>query len=109
MIPYLLVAVYGVKLAMSGETYEKDSGARTKELVVASIASLYSLLMIYSGGLKYVLLSAAIYLPASYLYFQARREQNQPVFQGTEKILFGVIAVAGIVAIWAIASGRIEV
>jgi len=31
LIPYLLVAAYGLKLAYTGETYEKDPGARNKE------------------------------------------------------------------------------
>jgi arginine:ornithine antiporter/lysine permease len=109
LIPYLLVAAYGLKLAYSGETYEKDPGARSKELIIAAIATFYSALMIYSGGLKYILLSALIYLPATALFWRARKDAGQPVFAKSETVLFAFVTVGALIALWALATGRIAV
>jgi arginine:ornithine antiporter/lysine permease len=109
LIPYLLVAAYGLKLARTGESYEKDAGARNKDLVIAAIATGYSVLMIYSGGLKYILLSALIYLPATALFWRARKDAGKQVFSQSETVLFTFIAIGAVIALWALATGRITV
>jgi arginine:ornithine antiporter/lysine permease len=109
LIPYLLVAAYALKLARTGESYEKDPGARNKDLAVAAIATGYSILMIYSGGLKYILLSALIYLPATALFWRARKDAGKQVFAQSETILFALIAIGAVIALWALATGRIAV
>lgn len=92
LIPYLLVAAFGFMLAQRGETYEGDS-ARTRDLVLAGIAALYSAFMIYAGGLKYVLLAALLYAPGTILYYWARREQGQRLFTQVELVVFVIAAV----------------
>jgi arginine:ornithine antiporter / lysine permease len=109
LIPYLLVAAYGLKLAYTGETYEKDPGLRKKELIIAGVATFYALLMIWSGGLKYILLSALIYLPSTLLYYRARKSMNLPVFAKSETVLFAVIALGAVIAIWSLATGQITI
>ena len=63
LIPYLLVAAYGVQLAWRGETYAGQPGERRLDLVRGAIAALYAAGMIYAGGAKFLLLSALIYAP----------------------------------------------
>jgi len=109
LIPYLLVAAYAFKLALSGETYERNPGLRTRAMIIGGLATVYTLVMIYSGGLKYVLLSAVILLPGTILFYLARREQNVRTFAHAEAIVFGIIAVGAAIAIFAIATGRIVV
>ena len=109
LIPYLLVAAYALKLAYTGETYEKDASERNKELAIAGIATVYSILMIYSGGLKYILLSALIYLPATLLFWRARKDAGAQVFAKSETLLFALIAVGAVIALWSLATGRITV
>jgi len=109
LIPYLLVAAYALKLARSGESYEQDPGARSKDLIVAAIATFYSILMIYSGGLKYILLSALIYLPATLLFWRARKDAGKQVFEKSETVLFALIAAGAVIALFALATGRITV
>lgn len=109
LIPYLLVAVYGLKLAYIGETYEQNPGLRNKELIIAGVATFYAALMIYAGGLKYILLSALIYLPSTVLYYRARKANNLPVFAKSETVLFAVIAIGAVIAIWALATGQITI
>jgi arginine:ornithine antiporter/lysine permease len=65
--------------------------------------------MLYAGGAKFLLLSALLYAPGTWLYFYARREQRQRVFSLAEMIVFGVVASAAIVALVALVSGAIAI
>jgi len=109
LIPYLLVAAYGLKLAWTGETYTVDRGSRTADWVRSAIATVYAAGMLYTGGLKFVLLSALLYAPGTTLFFLARREQNAPVFTRVEMIVFGAVFVAGMVAVVALVSGAMSI
>jgi arginine:ornithine antiporter/lysine permease len=109
LIPYLLVGAYGLKLALTRETYETDETSRKKDLIIAVIATFYSLLMLYAGGMKYILLSAVIYGPGTLLYIIAKREQNAKLFTPAEMGLFVIVMVAAIVAIYSIATGIITI
>jgi arginine:ornithine antiporter/lysine permease len=109
LIPYLLVAAYSLKLVITRETYEHSSKGYYKDLVISLIATLYASLMIYAGGLTYVLLSAVIYAPGTLLYYIAKREQGKKIFSGTEKTLFTVIALAAVACIYGIVTGSITI
>ncbi len=109
LIPYLLVAAYGLKLAWTKETYESNDQGRRKDLIIALIATLYACLMLYAGGMKYILLSAIIYAPGSILFFIARREQNKKIFTTPEKYLFSIIAFAAVIAVYGLFMGYIRI
>ncbi|WP_145570886.1 amino acid permease [Yersinia bercovieri] len=109
LIPYLLVGAYGLKLAWTGETYETNKVGHRKDLIFALIATFYSALMIYAGGMKYLLLSAIIYGPGTILYLIAKREQQQKAFNSYERVLFIVLIVAAVAAIYSIATGIITI
>ncbi|HEY0209479.1 basic amino acid/polyamine antiporter [Acerihabitans sp.] len=109
LIPYLLVGAYALKLAWTKETYETDARGHTKDLVIAAIATFYALLMIYAGGLKYLLLSAIIYGPGTVLFILAKREQKAELFTTAERILFIVVMLAAIAALWSLATGVITI
>ncbi|CNJ12896.1 Arginine/ornithine antiporter [Yersinia aldovae ATCC 35236] len=109
LIPYLLVGAYGLKLAWTGETYETNARGHRKDLIFAIIATFYSALMIYAGGLKYLLLSAIIYGPGTILYLIAKREQHQKAFNTYERILFIVLIVAAVIALYSIFTGIITI
>lgn len=107
LIPYLLVGAYGLKLAWTGETYEIDKANHKKDLFIAIIATFYALLMLYSGGIKYLLLSAIIYGPGTLLYIMAKREQQAKLFTLAEMVLFVIVMITALVAIYSIATGII--
>ncbi|GAB4369859.1 MAG: amino acid permease [Elainellaceae cyanobacterium] len=109
LIPYLLVAAYGLKLATTGETYERDARSRNRELIFGAIATLYAALMIYAGGVKYLLLSGLIYAPGTILFFLARREQNRKVFTFGEWFIFSLAVIAALSALYALVTGRITI
>jgi arginine:ornithine antiporter/lysine permease len=110
LIPYLFVAAYGLMIAQRGETYDKRPEERRRDLIIASAAVLYTLFMIYAGGLKFILLSAVLFAPGTVLYFIARREQGLPVFNKTSDwVTFGVILAAGVYGVYGLATGAISI
>jgi arginine:ornithine antiporter / lysine permease len=109
LIPYVLVAGYGLKLAQHGETYEVRPEERRKDLIVAAIATVYTIFMIVAGGLKFVLLSCILFAPGTVLYFLARREQGLQVFTQLERLLFFAIVVGAVIGLYALATGAIAI
>jgi arginine:ornithine antiporter/lysine permease len=109
LVPYLLVAAYGLKLAWTGETYDKTPRGRTGDLVCGAIATIYAAGMTYAGGMRFFLLSALIYAPGTVLYFLARREQKVRLFAPMEWLVFGGIVVAAVVGLYALISGSISI
>lgn len=109
LLPYFLVAAYGLKLAWTGETYGADRSSRTADWLRGMIATIYTAAMILAGGPKFIMLSALLYAPVTLLFFIARREQGKPVFTRAEWLLFGVILAVAIGALGALASGYISI
>lgn len=109
LIPYFFVAAYGLKLAVTRETYELDPQSRNRDLIIAAVATFYSLLMLYSGGVKYILLAALIYAPGTIFYYNARREQGLTVFTSTEKTIFIIIILSALAAAYSLATGIITI
>ena len=110
LIPYLFVAAYGLMIAQRGETYDQRPQERQRDLILASLATLYTLFMIYAGGLKFILLSAVLFSPGTLLYFWARREQGKPVFnKPSDWVVFGIIVAGAIYGIYGLATGSISI
>ena len=110
LIPYLLVAAYGFKLAWTRETYDTEPRERDKDVIIGALAAAYALAMIIAGGLKFVLLAALLYAPGTVLFRMARRQQGAPVFASTlEWTVFGITAFAAVVALFGLLTGALTV
>jgi len=109
LIPYVLVAGFALKLAVTRETYGPDSKERNKDLTWAAIATLYTIFMLVAGGLKFVLLSAIIFAPGTLLFIFARREQGRQIFTPAEQLLFVVVLAGAAYGIYALATGGITI
>ena len=110
LIPYLLVAAYGFKLAWTRETYAAEPRERNKDVIIGALAAAYALAMIVAGGLKFVLLAALLYAPGTALFRMARRQKGAPVFASTmEWAVFGIATVAAIAALCALLTGALAV
>jgi arginine:ornithine antiporter/lysine permease len=109
LVPYLLVAAYGLKLAWTGDTYEKAPRGRAGDSVRGALATVYAAGMIYAGGMRFFLLSTLIYAPGTILYFLARREQQRRLFTLPELLVFGGLVVAALAGLYALVSGRISI
>lgn len=107
LLPYLLVAGYGILIARSGEGYEKVPGERGRDQIISWIAVIYTIIMFAAAGLKYVILVAVLYTPGTILYIWARKEQNLTLFSRRDLLVFGVTAAAGLVGLYGLLSGTI--
>ena len=108
LIPYFLVAAYGLIIARRGETYEQRPEERQRDVVLGGVAVLYTVFMLYAGGLRYILLAAVLFAPGTILYFIARREQGKPAFVRTvDWVIFGAILAAGLYGLYGLFSGAI--
>jgi len=93
LIPYLLVA---------GKSYVPD-------VAIATVATVYTLFLVYAAGVDKLLLSCILYAPAAALYFKARRERRLRVFRPAEAVLFGVIVLGAVAGVVSLATGRIAI
>jgi len=111
LIPYLLVAAYAVLISQRGETYEVRPQERTRDLIIGGIATVYTLFMIFAGGLKFLLLSAILYGPGTILYFWTQSEQGKPIFftRTIDWILFIAAAAGCVLGIIGLATGYIVI
>jgi arginine:ornithine antiporter/lysine permease len=48
-VPYIVASLYQLKLVIKGETYGGSGNKRTIDGVIAAIAAIYSLWVIYAG------------------------------------------------------------
>ena len=109
LIPFFLVALYGFLVAKRGETYQTRPEERTRDLIIAGIAVIYTAFLIYAAGTKFLMLSAILYGPGTVLYFWTRREQNKKMFSPIEWCIFLVTAVLCIVGIHGLVTGYITI
>ncbi|RNJ42241.1 amino acid APC transporter [Mesorhizobium erdmanii] len=107
LLPYLLVAGYGVLIARRGEGYQTTPGERGRDQLFAWIAVVYTLIMFVAAGLKYVLLVAVLFVPGTILYLWARREQKARFFTSVELIIFALTLVAGLAGFVGLLTGAI--
>ncbi len=106
LVPYLLAAAYAAKLALTRETYDADDEPeRRRQLVVAVLACVYSIFLLYAAGPEYLLLGCIIYAPGAILYAVARREQQQRVFTRPEALGCAVLSLLAVLGIVLIAEG----
>ncbi|WP_370670649.1 basic amino acid/polyamine antiporter [Microbacterium oleivorans] len=104
LIPFFLSAAYAVKLAL-----QDGNSRRTRDLVIAAAATLYTAYLLWAAGLTYLLLCLVIIVPGTILFAIGRREQRARVFTPAEAVLFAVAAAGAIVAVVLIAVGAITV
>ena len=103
LIPYLFAAGYALRI---GTDTDRGPG---RELVVAALATIYTVFLIYVAGVKFLLVSFIIYAPATVLFVMARREQHRRLFSPVELVIL-VVAVAGaVVGVVSLALGWISI
>lgn len=110
LLPFFFTAAFAFKIAAKKDGYETLSAAvRGRELVIAAIASLYTLFLLFVAGLQFVVLSALILFPATFLYFSARKTQGKKPFTTPEKVVFVAVSICFVAAIIGLATGLITI
>lgn len=108
LIPYLLAAGYALKLTITRDTYG-DGKSRVPDMIVAAVATAYTVFLVSAAGVDKLLLSCILYAPAAALYFKARRERGLRVFKPAEAVLFGVIVLGAVAGVVSLATGAIDI
>lgn len=109
LIPFLLVAAYGLLIVRRGATYDVRPEERRRDMIFAGLALIYTLFLIYAAGMKFLLLSAILYGPGTILYFWARREQDKAIFTPIEWVIFIVAMIGCAVGIHGLVTGYITI
>ncbi|PRX47413.1 arginine:ornithine antiporter (APA family) [Nonomuraea fuscirosea] len=109
LIPYLLAAGYALRLALSGETYDRTPAGRGKDLTIAALATFYTAFLIVAAGLKFLLLSCIVYAPGTILFVLTRRERGLRPFSRAELVLFIIVTAGAVLGVTALITGRITI
>jgi arginine:ornithine antiporter / lysine permease len=101
LVPYLLCALFALKLAAQGG----GSGL----MLTGAVATLYSAWLLYAAGPVYLLLTALIYAPGLAVHAWSRRASQQPLLRGALEwaVAAGVLGFA-LLAVSLIANGSID-
>lgn len=108
LIPYLLAAGYALKLTITRETYS-DGRSLVPDMVIAAVATFYTLFLVYAAGWDHLLLSCILYAPGAVLYWMARRQRGLQVFKPAEAVLFGIIVLGAIGGLSGLITGAIQI
>ncbi|MEB7505962.1 basic amino acid/polyamine antiporter [Arthrobacter koreensis] len=110
LIPFLLAALYALKLRLTRETYAGSSSSTLRgDLAVAVLASIYAAFLVYAAGAGLLLISFLFYAPATILFAMTRREQQRRVFSSRELVLFAAVLLLAAAAAVGLVTGWISV
>lgn len=108
LIPFVLAALYALKLVVTRETYETDTNGLRRDQVVAVLAVAYTTFLLFAAGVQFLLLSFIIYAPATILFAKTRREQGRKVFEGREVIIFAISILGALAGALGLVMGLIQ-
>ncbi|MEU6860365.1 basic amino acid/polyamine antiporter [Glycomyces sp. NPDC046736] len=106
LIPFLLAALFAIKVASGHGGVPRGSRA---ELTIAVIATVYTAFLLFAAGLKFVLVSLIVYAPATILFVMARREQGRRLFSPREAVLLAVSIIGAAIGVAALVAGWISI
>ena len=102
LIPYLFSAVYGLTVAWRNKQANVKPVVKPnrEDLTIAGIASVYCVWLLYAAGLKYLMLSALLYIPGTFLYIWAKKQRAERPFTKVEPLILIALICLAIVAIY---------
>ena len=103
LIPYALTAFYQTKYSIKVD----QTKTRAWQITVGLIASLYSVWLIYAGGISYLLLTMMLFFPGVFIYIWVRKENKQKLFRPYEWLIFIIITILFILCCYQLATGQI--
>ncbi|HYC12694.1 MAG TPA: arginine-ornithine antiporter [Stellaceae bacterium] len=107
--PYVFSGAYALKLALQGETYERDGGARNRDIVIGGLATIYGIWLCYAADLKYLLLATILFAPATLIYMMARAERSERMFTPGELAIAALVTAAAVYAVYELVTGGMSV
>ena len=107
LIPYIFSFAFAAKQAFAGTGYAPGD-SRRRDAVIASIATAYSLWLVYAAGATYVLMASILYAPGIIVHIIARRERKERLFSSLEALVALLIVGAAVTAIVVLRSGGLS-
>ncbi|WP_371201473.1 basic amino acid/polyamine antiporter [Microbacterium sp. BWT-B31] len=109
LVPFFLAAAYALKITV---TREDRVGSRRRlawELAMTALATLYTLFLLWAGGLEYLLVSCIVLAFATGLFVWGRLEQRARVFAPFEWLVFALVLAAAVAGVVGLATGAIVI
>ena len=111
MLPYLLSALFYAMVVFRKdgmETYA-TGGKYTFEIIVAIIAVVYGVWLVYAAELKYLLANCMFYMPGILVYMKGKSEKNEKFFKGAyDYCVLAVVVALGVLCAVLLITGKIE-
>jgi arginine:ornithine antiporter/lysine permease len=110
LIPYLLSALYYLKIVIKKDGFERQSkGALMRCGIVAFMGTLYSVWLVYAVGFVSLLITALLYAPGAIVYAVSRKQSNKGYFDNwRDKILLVLFIALAVVSFVLIANKTIK-
>jgi len=109
LIPYVLTAGYGLRIAIAdARTEGTRRAAAFGAVVVAVCATGYTLFLLAAAGGQYLLLAMLVLVPGTLLFVAARRRGGQRVFTPAEWLVFALAVTAAVTAVVLLSTGAIS-
>ncbi|WP_052466889.1 arginine-ornithine antiporter [Mobilicoccus massiliensis] len=108
LLPYFWSVTYAVVTALrDGGSGDRHIGLGA--LVIALVAVVYAVWLVYAAELQYLLLACIFYVVGAGLYVWARREARLPVFRPYEMAIAAIVVVAAAAGVVGLATGAIQI
>ncbi|HCG46138.1 amino acid permease [Corynebacterium flavescens] len=122
LLPYIFSSLYLLLLTVRGQGLnrtrkgaafdlsgpEVSTRQNRKHLVVATVAFVYSLWLIYAADPVYVLLGALAVVPGLIPYVGTRIYKKERIFNAFEWCVVTIISVGAVAAVWGLLNGQIS-
>lgn len=104
--PYLFSAAYGLKLVWTKARYQ-DGEKRSKDLIIAIVATVYGFWLCYAAG-NSMLLSSLLFVPGAVVYIIKKRLNQQRCFNRIEWVVLAALIVVALYTVMLLAQGAIS-
>jgi arginine:ornithine antiporter/lysine permease len=103
LIPYFLSSLYAVKISW----HDKITGRNFRFFTISVLGTIYSIYVIVSVGLRYLIFTVLFYAVGIILFIKAKKEKNESI-KGWEKIVMVFLCVIAAMLIYLLLSRKID-
>ena len=111
LIPYFFSTLYFFLIAVRKDGFEHETKGKIMFYrVIGFIGFIYSIFLVYAGGLTGLMITTILFAPGLLLYIKGQKERGEAILPGkVDKIVAAAIVIFFVVSIVLIATGQISV